>query len=292
MNRQPSQSEEKLMVCSRWGLYEETLAIGFEYGYNYSIYKKTQKGRNMKKMIFAVAAALSMTQLHAELDGHFQLSVFSPGELPASSYTIRGARISLLYGQCEEFYGLDVGVAGTVRGYMYGIQSGVLFNDVGADAYGLQVSCVNYVKGSFTGAQLGLANFGDGVCGFQSGLLNHADADAIGLNIGLMNFSERFIGCEVALGNVANGDAYGLQCGVYNHASGDMFGCQIGLGNVATGNANGFQCGVYNHASGCARGLQLGVMNWSEDLAGCQIGLANIVTSRSWSVWPIINIGW
>ena len=173
----------------------------------------------MKKMIFAVAAALSMVQLNAGYDGHFQLSVFSPGELPASSYTIRGARLSLLYGQCEDFYGLDVSLAGSVRGYMYGVQPGALWNDVGADGYGLQVACVNYVKGSFTGAQLGLVN-------------------------------------------------------------------------VAGSDANGFHCGVYNHASGCARGLQLGVMNWSKDLAGCQIGLANIVTSRSWSVWPIINIGW
>lgn len=173
----------------------------------------------MKKIFFAVAAALSMTQLHAGYDGHFQLSVFSPGELPASSYTIRGLRLSCLYGQCEEFYGLDVGMAGTVRGYMYGVQANALWNDVGADAYGLQVACVNYVKGDFVGGQIGLVN-------------------------------------------VVDSDVYG------------------------------FQGGVYNHASGCVRGFQLGVMNWSKDLAGCQIGLANIVTDRSWSVWPIVNIGW
>ena len=112
----------------------------------------------MKKMIFAVAAALSMAQLHAGHDGYFQLSVFSPGELPSASSTIKGARLSLLCGQCEEFYGLDVSVVGSVRGYMYGIQPGLLWNDVGADGYGLQVACVNYVKGDFAGMQIGLAN--------------------------------------------------------------------------------------------------------------------------------------
>ena len=172
----------------------------------------------MKKMFFVVAAVFSMAQLHAGYDGHFQLSVFSPGELPASSYTIRGIRVSFLYGQCEDFYGLDVSMVGSVRGYMYGVQPGVLWNDVGVDAYGLQVACVNYVKGDFAGVQLGLANFGGNVCGFQGG--------------------------------------------------------------------------AYNHASGCVRGFQLGVVNWSGDLAGCQIGLANVVTGRSWSVWPIVNIGW
>ncbi len=172
----------------------------------------------MKKIIFAVAAALSMAQLHAGYDGYFQLSVFSPGELPMSSYTIRGARVSFLYGQCEEFYGLDVSVVGSVRGYMYGVQPGLLWNDVGADAYGLQIACVNFVKGDFSGMQLGLANIGDNVYGFQGG--------------------------------------------------------------------------IYNHASGRACGLQLGLMNWSEDLAGCQLGLVNVVASRSWSVWPIVNIGW
>jgi hypothetical protein len=207
-----------LLVCARQELNEEPLAKGPGYGYNYRIYK-TQKGIEMKKMIFAVAAALSMTQLHAGYDGHFQLSVFSPGELPSSAYTIRGVRLSFLYGQCEEFYGLDVSPVGSVRGYMYGIQPGLLWNDVGADGYGLQLACVNYVKG-------------------------------------------------------------------------DMTGIQLGLVNVAAGNVNGFQGGVYNRAADCVRGLQLGVMNWSKDLAGCQIGLANIVTGRSWSVWPIVNIGW
>jgi hypothetical protein len=198
-------------------------------------FKNHRKGSDMKKMIFAVAAALSMAQLHAGHDGYFQLSVFSPGELPSASSTIKGARLSLLCGQCEEFYGLDVSMVGFVSGSMYGAQPGVLWNDVGTDAYGLQVSCMNYVKGDFFGCGIALGNVTrSDACGFQCGVYNHVSGD--------------MFGCQLGLGNVAVGNAYGFQGGIYNHASGcmrgfqlgvmnwsgDLAGCQIGLANIVT----------------------------------------------------------
>lgn len=172
----------------------------------------------MKKILLAFVAILATAQLHASLDGFFQLAVFSPGELPGPSYTIKGCRLSLIYGECHEFYGIDIGLADTVRERMYGLQTGAFWNDVGTDAFGIQIGCANNVDGDFSGIQIGLFD-----------------------------------------------------------AAGNVYGTQIGLVNCAWDSA----CG-----------LQLGLVNWSENLYGCQIGLVNCVTGRSWSVWPIVNIGW
>jgi hypothetical protein len=162
----------------------------------------------MKKVLFALSAIFMVAQLHAGLDGYFQLAVFSPGELPAPSYTIKGARLSLIYGECHEFYGLDVSMVGSVRERMCGVQTGVLWNDVGTDAYGLQIGCVNNVEGDFAGLQIGLVNAADNVYGHQIGLYNSAWDCAYGLQIGLVNWTENLVGCQIGLANFTTSRAW------------------------------------------------------------------------------------
>lgn len=157
----------------------------------------------MKKVLGAALVAILATVLHADTDGNFMLAVFSPGELPTPTSSIYGARLSLVYGECHEFYGLDLGVAGYARDSAAGVQLDALWNGVGTDMAGLQVGLANTVEGHL----------------------------------------------------------YGLQVGLANTAS-TVYGCQVGLVNV------------------------------SDRLYGCQIGLANFTLERSWSFWPIINVGW
>ena len=157
----------------------------------------------MKKIMIVAAIAFAAVSLRADADGYLMLSVFSPGQLPEPSSTICGGRLSLIYGDCHELYGLDLGTAGSVREYMGGAQLNLLWNDVGTDFGGLQCGVVNSVEGYAAGLQLGLVN-----------------------------------------------------------VSGDLYGCQLGLVNV------------------------------TENLYGCQLGLLNFTTSRDWTFWPFINIGW
>ena len=157
----------------------------------------------MKKVLICAAMAVAAISLRAGTEGYFMLSVFSPGELPAPTSSIYGGRVSVLYGECHELYGIDLGVSGYVRERMAGAQFDLLWNGIGTDASGLQVGLVNTVEGDFSGLQLGLVG-----------------------------------------------------------VAGQINGCQIGLVNVAAG------------------------------LNGCQIGLLNFTTSRDWSFWPFINIGW
>ena len=126
----------------------------------------------MKKILCAVAIALGAFSLHADADGYLMLSVFSPGQLPAPSSSITGGRLSLIYGECHELYGLDLGVAGYVREHAIGVQLAAIWNGVGTDMDGLQVGLLNTVEGDLSGLQLGLVNIADRLYGCQIGLVN------------------------------------------------------------------------------------------------------------------------
>ncbi len=126
----------------------------------------------MKKILFALAIALAAVSLRADADGYFMLSVFSPGQLPTPTSSIYGGRLSLIYGECHELYGLDLGVAGYVRERMCGAQLGAIWNGIGTDVAGVQIGLVNTAEGDAAGLQLGLVNVADHLYGCQLGLVN------------------------------------------------------------------------------------------------------------------------
>ena len=126
----------------------------------------------MKKVLFAVAIVLAAVSLRADADGYFMLSVFSPGQLPTPSSSICGGRLSLIYGECHELYGLDLGLCGYVRERMCGAQLDAFWNGVGTDMAGCQIGLVNTAEGDAFGLQLGLVNVTDHLYGCQLGLVN------------------------------------------------------------------------------------------------------------------------
>ena len=126
----------------------------------------------MKKVLFAVAIVLAAVSLRADADGYLMLSVFSPGELPTPSSSIYGGRLSLIYGECHELYGLDLGVAGYMRERLCGAQLNAVWNGVGTDVAGCQLGLVNTAEGDAAGLQLGLVNVADHLYGCQLGLVN------------------------------------------------------------------------------------------------------------------------
>ena len=154
----------------------------------------------MKKILFAAAVLLAAVSLRAEADGYFMLSVLSPGELPQPSSIIHGGRLSVIYGECRELYGLDIGVTGYVRERMYGAQINGLWSGVGTDVAGFQAGIVNTVEGYFAGLQLGLMNFSGDMYGWQLALSNYAGS-AYGLQIGLVNVADSLYGCQIGLLN-------------------------------------------------------------------------------------------
>ena len=158
----------------------------------------------MKKILFAAAVAMSVASLRASTDGYVMLSVCSPGQLPAPTSSIYGGRLSLIYGECHELYGLDLSLTGYVRERMCGAQLNGFWSGVGTDMAGLQCGVVNTVDGYIAGLQLGV-----------------------------MNFTRDLYGCQISLSNVAFEDVYGCQIGLVNVAD-SLYGCQLGLLNFST----------------------------------------------------------
>lgn len=186
----------------------------------------------MKKILFAAYVFTAAFSLHASSDGYFMLSVFSPGQLPSSAYSIRGGRLSLVWGDCHEFYGVDTGVAGTTQESAYGLQANAVWTDVDADMFGAQIGgLINTVKGTAFGFQSAACNWSGELAGCQLGLLNVADG-SYGCQLGGMNVADDFYGCQLGVANVAD-DLYGCQIGVVNVAD-KLYGCQLGAFNVVT----------------------------------------------------------
>ena len=214
----------------------------------------------MKKILVAASVLVAAFSLRASLDGYFMLAGCSQGQLPSPAYTIYGGRLSMIYGDCHEFYGLDVGIAGTVQESAYGLSVNAVWSGVDADMYGAQVGgLMNTVKGSVFGLQSGVYNWSGELFGCQIGLINLSD-DCYGTQIGVYNGSYNLYGTQIGYWNMAD-DSYGCQCGVVNVAN-DVYGCQIG------------------------------VFNYARKLYGCQIGWADVQTACMLPVLPILHLGW
>lgn len=211
----------------------------------------------MKKLVFAVCIAAAAAAFAETTPVMF--SLFTPVQAPSRAYDVTGFRLSLLYGDCQEFKGLDISVVG----------------HAGGDFTGIQIGGVDVVGGRFLGGQIGLVNW-------NSSEAREWDRISTGAQIGLFNYAGSFCGLQNALVNVTGSSFTGLQGGFFN----------------LTGDLNGVQCGGaffgllgVNVASGPVRGCQVGLVNYAAEMdRGLQIGLVNVIARNGWlPVLPIVN---
>ncbi len=170
------------------------------------------------------------------------VSLVTPVQAPAAASDIEGFRLSLAYGECENFTGFDIGLSNRTCGNFAGLGLGGL----------------NIVSDAVRGVQIGLVNCNaNGPAAYdersrlvQFGIINHSSTFA-GLQDGFVNTStETFFGLQEGLLNAAN-DVCGVQCGNWL-----IFGV-----NIACGEVDGCQIGIVNYAGTMAHGLQIGVVN-------------------------------
>ena len=171
----------------------------------------------MKTIKCALLAAVAMAApcIHAEESSPVMLSLLNPVQWPSSQSDVGGFRLSLVYGQCDGFAGLDVGLVGCATG----------------DFRGLAVGGARSV-----GGQYGLLNYADSLLGLQDGWLNVSTGDMSGVQWGFLNCA-----CDVS----------GVQCGALvvfgvNVAVGTVRGCQVGIVNYAGRMEAGLQIGIVN----------------------------------------------
>ena len=134
-------------------------------------------------------------------------------------------RLSLVYGDCRDFAGLDVGAISRTSGSFSG----------------LGVGGINIANGLMRGVQVGLLNWSS--CGDREEL-------SLGIQYGLANYAESFFGLQDGYLNCA-GDFSGVQCG------GFLFLCA----NIAYGKVEGCQLGLLNYAQEMSGGVQIGLLN-------------------------------
>ena len=155
----------------------------------------------MKKLMIFLVVAVAAFAVQANPEGFVMLALHAPGQLPTPESNINGLRLSAIYGDCTRLNGVDVGLSGTVRERMNGLQVGVLFSIDGADMNGLGVGCVNYVGGELAGCQVGLWNHAFSGAGAQFGVVNTASYFA-GFQCGLFNWADNLDGLQIGLSNV------------------------------------------------------------------------------------------
>lgn len=184
----------------------------------------------MKKLmrIALILITFSMLpQAHAApLNSTISFNILPPVQFPQRDYKITGLRLSALWGNQQDVYGLDIGGLGNVtEGAFGGSAIAGVFN-------------VTHHLTRVVGFQLaGGANINTektqiyGVQGAIGANINTAESSLYGFQFGLMNFS-------------MNTNVYGVQVGLFNQARG-VYGLQVGFINMAN-NVHGLQIGFLN----------------------------------------------
>ena len=201
------------------------------------------KPRSFLLPLFVLALAVVASPcVRAEESHPVMLSLLNPVQWPSSQSDVGGFRLSLLYGQCDDFAGLDIGLVGCAAG----------------DFNGLSLGGANIVSDRLVGLQVGLVNWNS----------NEDESSArrsIGVQYGFLNYVDSFLGLQDGWINVSSGNVSGLQYGFLNCAC-DVTGVQCGTllvagVNVASGSVSGCQIGIVNYAGRMESGLQIGIVN-------------------------------
>lgn len=206
-----------------------------------------------------LATIFALSSVWAADETPVMVSLITPVQAPYRSYDVTGFRLSLIYGECQDFAGFDLGVVNNTRG----------------DFAGFAVGGVNIANERLYGVQCGLVNWN-----------GNDDAEkgrrSVGVQFGVVNYADAFYGLQDGYVNVSGGMIQGVQCGLVNCAN-DVFGVQCGCYLVL---------GV-NVAYGVLNGCQIGILNYAHSVdSGCQIGIVNIIANGGWfPVLPILNGG-
>jgi hypothetical protein len=152
-----------------------------------------------------VSAATPVTP--GEATTPFMFSLATPLQVPPSTWDVAGLRINLLYGECQNFAGLDIsGLVGRARGRADGLLLALVANVANGDGTALAIAPVNYVEGSYAGLQIGAVNVASArpnaeAEAWQIGVFNHANF-LRGCQIGVINHVDKMIGVQIGVINI------------------------------------------------------------------------------------------
>jgi hypothetical protein len=177
------------------------------------------------KMLLVVSFLVSVSVAQAGVSP-LGLAIIPPVELPPQDFTVVGARVSVIYGENYNVYGVDLGSIGNITDQNFvGLGVSGIFNlnkgqttILGLQAAGL--ANVNVNKATIVGLQVAAVNS------------NQAESSLVGLDLGLVNYAPftHIMGAQVGVYNRAH-VVSGFQIGLINVAD-NLQGIQIGLANI------------------------------------------------------------
>jgi hypothetical protein len=162
------------------------------------------RSRPLAALFLAATVALPAAA-SAQSTKPIQLSLFDPVQIYDRDTSIKGFRLSLLYGRNADFTGLDLSLVGRTDGAFRGVQFGAA--GLANDFKGWQSNYfVNFSEGYFEGFQSSPVNIAEGFRGFQWGMVN-VSQEMSGFQLGFINVTDQLNGLQIGVLNVATGKA-------------------------------------------------------------------------------------
>ena len=119
-------------------------------------------------LLFLAATPMIPSAQAAAGEKPIQIALWNPVQIYPEETSIKGFRLSLLYGSNKDVKGLDLGIVSRTTGVCKGLQYGAV-GIVGGEMYGWQAHWVNMTAVKMYGLQSGLFNQTAGGEGVQSG---------------------------------------------------------------------------------------------------------------------------
>ncbi len=192
------------------------------------------------------------------------VSLASPVQIPwgVAKWDVFGVDLGLFYNDAPKMYGLQLGMANTVREELRGASGSFVFNYTYKDVYGFRGTFGgNISNGTVYGVDFGGFGYNRAIYGAELAFVATVQQNLYGAAASL-------------IGNVTENECYGITVGGSNLAQ-SVYGAQVALALNMTDKLNGCQIGLINFARECP---------W-----GFQIGLINIILDNQIKVLPIVN---
>jgi len=156
--------------------------------------------KRLALMLAGLAMLWPASPARAQEEHPIQLGLFPPVQIVPEDESVRGVRLSLLYGKNVVVSGLDVGLVSHTTGDLLGVQFAVVGISDG-NVTGWQSNWVNLSRGAVEGLQSGVVSITDTGRGMQWSGVNHAQ-NFRGLQLGIVNYAGHLNGVQIGLINI------------------------------------------------------------------------------------------
>ncbi len=200
----------------------------------------------------------------------------APLQYPYEICDVEYFAYNLIYGECHNLSGWDLGLVSRAKGDVAGLQTMGLVSWSDSNLRGCQIS------------GFGNAVFGNAKAFQLASVANYNSTDFVGAQIAAINYNGTLWGFQLGAFNFNKGASKALQIAAINANAGEYSGWSIGAVNCAS-RCHGFQMGVINTITDTGKAVQFGLFNSASNFSGLQFGLLNVIENAPIPVMVFMN---